>query len=173
MTEEGKVKFPTSENLFVKSINGFIRLFEAPGDWFRKTVVEPNQQKYPYYHEKFRRVPTIDQCYDDDVICKFEADQQFLRDRKVDSEILHILRARVEDCFIYEGHEAQEKCKVLQDQYAEASTNWFTKYGDLGAYGKAEACYFKQKHRLIWERRHGEVGTGMKGQRNEETAAAE
>lgn len=34
--------------------------------------------------------------------------------------------------------------------------------GDLGAYGKATACYMKQKHRLIWERRHGKVGSGMK-----------
>lgn len=34
--------------------------------------------------------------------------------------------------------------------------------GDLGAYGKARAAYMKQKHRMIWERRHGPVGTGMK-----------
>lgn len=34
--------------------------------------------------------------------------------------------------------------------------------GDLGAFGKSTACYMKQKHRLIWERRHGKVGTGMK-----------
>jgi len=34
--------------------------------------------------------------------------------------------------------------------------------GDLGAYGKVEDAYMKQKHRMIWERRHGPVGTGMK-----------
>lgn len=34
--------------------------------------------------------------------------------------------------------------------------------GDLGGYGTAKTCYMKQKHRLIWERRHGPVGTGMK-----------
>ena len=33
--------------------------------------------------------------------------------------------------------------------------------GDLGAPATAIAAYMKQKHRLIWERRHGEVGTGM------------
>lgn len=34
--------------------------------------------------------------------------------------------------------------------------------GDLGAYYDAPTAYMKQKHRLIWERRHGPVGTGMK-----------
>lgn len=34
--------------------------------------------------------------------------------------------------------------------------------GDLGATGKARECYMKQKHRMIWERRHGKIGSGMK-----------
>lgn len=34
--------------------------------------------------------------------------------------------------------------------------------GDLGWDINAEQVFFRQKHRLIWERRHGEVGTGMK-----------
>lgn len=34
--------------------------------------------------------------------------------------------------------------------------------GDLGAYGTARDALMKQKHRMIWERRHGTVGTGMK-----------
>ena len=33
--------------------------------------------------------------------------------------------------------------------------------GDIGPSGYSIAAYFKQKHRMIWERRHGEVGTGM------------
>jgi NADH-ubiquinone oxidoreductase subunit 10 len=36
--------------------------------------------------------------------------------------------------------------------------------GDLGAYGDAKAAFFKQKHRMLWERRHGEVGSGMKAE---------
>lgn len=36
--------------------------------------------------------------------------------------------------------------------------------GDLGGYANAKACYMKQKHRMIWERRHGPVGSGMKGE---------
>ena len=34
--------------------------------------------------------------------------------------------------------------------------------GDLGAYNRVEDAYMKQKHRMIWERRHGPVGSGMK-----------
>ncbi|CAD7079185.1 unnamed protein product [Hermetia illucens] len=50
----------------------------------------------------------------------------------------------------------------LKEIYEKAATNWFIKYGDLGGYGDAKTCYMKQKHRLIWERRHGPVGSGMK-----------
>ncbi len=39
--------------------------------------------------------------------------------------------------------------------------------GDLGAFGDAKAAYMKQKHRMIWERRHGPVGSGMKEQDHE------
>jgi NADH dehydrogenase (ubiquinone) 1 beta subcomplex subunit 10 len=39
---------------------------------------------------------------------------------------------------------------------------FFKKDGDLGGYANAKHCYMKQKHRLIWERRHGPVGSGMK-----------
>lgn len=34
--------------------------------------------------------------------------------------------------------------------------------GDLGPYNKVSDGYMKQKHRMVWERRHGPVGTGMK-----------
>lgn len=34
--------------------------------------------------------------------------------------------------------------------------------GDLGAYGDVKTAYMKQKHRMVWERRHGPVGSGMK-----------
>ena len=34
--------------------------------------------------------------------------------------------------------------------------------GDLGAFGTCRDALMKQKHRLIWERRHGKVGEGMK-----------
>jgi len=34
--------------------------------------------------------------------------------------------------------------------------------GDMGYRGDALKCYMKQKHRMIWERRHGPVGSGRK-----------
>lgn len=38
--------------------------------------------------------------------------------------------------------------------------------GDLGAFANAKSAYMKQKHRLIWERRHGPVGSGMNVEEN-------
>jgi len=34
--------------------------------------------------------------------------------------------------------------------------------GDMGHRADAVSAYMKQKHRLIWERRHGPVGSGKK-----------
>ena len=46
-------------------------LLTGPVRWFRETIVEPNKgPEYPYYHQKFRRVPTIDQCYLHDYVCQ-------------------------------------------------------------------------------------------------------
>ena len=36
--------------------------------------------------------------------------------------------------------------------------------GDLGPTARARDVYMKQKHRMIWERRHGKVGSGMKSE---------
>lgn len=144
---------------FAQSVNN---MFDGPVTWFRETIVEPNQQKYAWYHQKFRRVPTIDQCYTDDVVCRFEADQQFRRDRMVDNEVVTILRQRFEDCVMYETPDHMEKCKPVLEQYEKAAENWFIKYGDLGGYANAKSAYMKQKHRMIWERRHGPVGSNKK-----------
>jgi hypothetical protein len=42
-----------------------------------------------------------------------------------------------------------------------AAKNWYIKYGDMASYHRVESSFMKQKHRMIWERRYGEVGTGM------------
>lgn len=94
---------------------------------FPESIVEPNQQKYPWYHQQFRRVPTIDQCHTDDPICKYESDQQFKRDKKVDDEILSILRRRFEDCVLYEAPDHLVKCRDILDTYNKATENWFIK----------------------------------------------
>lgn len=90
-------------------------------------VVEPNRKQYPWYHEKFRRVPTIDQCYTDDQVCMFEAQAQFKRDKAVDNEIVTIMRQRFEDCMLYEAPDHAKKCRPLLDAYNKAAENWFTK----------------------------------------------
>ena len=46
-----------------------------------ENVVKPNQKQYPWYHQKFHRVPTIDECYEDDMVCYTEANSQYKRDR--------------------------------------------------------------------------------------------
>ncbi|CAH1109720.1 unnamed protein product [Psylliodes chrysocephalus] len=149
-------------NIVEKFFSSVNNVLEAPVIWVREKVIEPNQKQSAWYHQKFRRVPTIDQCYTDDIVCITEANLQFKRDKLVDSEILSILRERFEDCTLYEAPDHLEKCTPLMKQYEEAATNWFIKYGDLGAYGAAKAAYMKQKHRMIWERRHGPVGSGIK-----------
>jgi len=148
-------------NVLHKIHNGVYGWLERPVVWFRKTIVEPNQKPSNWYHMELRRVPTIDQCYTDDFACMYEADQQYKRDRAVDSEILSILRYRMDDC-VREEHPDIEQCFPLKEAYEQAAENWFIRYGDLGAIHHVKDAYMKQKHRMLWERRHGKVGTGMK-----------
>ncbi|GIZ01624.1 NADH dehydrogenase 1 beta subcomplex subunit 10 [Caerostris extrusa] len=130
-----------------------IGVVDGPVTWFRESVVVPNQQHYPYYHRHYPRVPTIDECYENDAPCMYEANLQFKRDMRVDGAIVNILRQRKLECVRYEGHERHERCKKIFDEYAEAELNYFIKYGDLGAFPTAKWAYMKQKHRMVHERR--------------------
>ncbi|XP_050346401.1 NADH dehydrogenase [ubiquinone] 1 beta subcomplex subunit 10 [Nymphalis io] len=153
---------PPDDNVFRSFINAVYNTIDAPVTWMREKIVEPNQKKYAWYHRQYRRVPTIDQCYTDDVLCDYEANLQFKRDRAVDSEILNILRMRYEDCMMYETPEHLTVCKPLWERYKAAEEAWFIKYGDLGAYADARKAYMKQKHRMIWERRNGPLSDQTK-----------
>ena len=51
---------------------------------------------------RFRRVPTIDECYMDDQVCKKEASVQYFRDRGVEGAIVKLLFQRFNDCVLYE-----------------------------------------------------------------------
>lgn len=144
----------------------FYKLIDVPVTAFREKFVVPIQSrsKLQYYHHHFRRVPTIDECEVGDQLCFFEANEQFRRDRKVEDQILRILRQRKLDCFFFHQFEEDKAkyCKKLADDYSTAEANWFAKYGDMGHRADALQCYMKQKHRMIWERRHGPVGSGRK-----------
>jgi len=134
---------------------------DHPVTWFRETIITPGQKTYPWYHEKLPRVPTIDKCYTDDYMCFYEANEQYKRDKKVESEILAILRYRMDDC-VREEYPDYEKCFPLKHDYENAAAAWFSKYGDQGPVTDVRVAFMKQKHRLLWERRHGKVGCGMK-----------
>uniref|UniRef100_G3MP36 NADH dehydrogenase [ubiquinone] 1 beta subcomplex subunit 10 n=2 Tax=Amblyomma TaxID=6942 RepID=G3MP36_AMBMU len=139
-------------NGFESFINGIYAMFDVPVTWVRENIVVPNRAEYNWYHRKYRRVPTIDECYTDDMMCKFEANEQYKRDMKVDSKIVNLLSRRRDDCMTYEmGNE--EKCQHIIDQYKQAELNWFIKYGDITPHQTVVAAFMKQKHRLIAERR--------------------
>ncbi|KAK2727240.1 hypothetical protein QYM36_007918 [Artemia franciscana] len=53
-----------------------------------ESIVEPSRKKDTvWYHCTFRRVPTIDECYTDDYIYRYEAYEQFKRNSRF-SELL-------------------------------------------------------------------------------------
>ena len=60
---------------------------------------------------------------------------------------------------------SQVALKILQYSY-EALNN--ISDGDMGAKANVLVAYMKQKHRLIWERRHGPVGGAKKTPMEEE-----
>ena len=110
-----------------------------------------------------------------------EANAQFKRDWLVEDEIVYLLRERMNDCFFYEKgtglahmqvspqplidltEGSNHVCKPLYDTYEKAAKNYFIKYGEISRYsGRVEEALMKQKHRMMWERRHGPIGTGMK-----------
>jgi len=154
-------------------------LFAVPR-YIKTNWVEPNQQDYPYYHRRYRRVPTIDECYTHDYVCQFEADEQMVRDRDVEKNICVILQHRMLDCYqtnmqgFYERRdEADDPCRDLKNDYIRAQMNFYIKYGDMFHKHGARDVLMKQKHRLIWERRHGEYTmAGQAKKRAEEDAAS-
>uniref|UniRef100_C1BMJ7 NADH dehydrogenase [ubiquinone] 1 beta subcomplex subunit 10 n=1 Tax=Caligus rogercresseyi TaxID=217165 RepID=C1BMJ7_CALRO len=136
----------------------------GPIHWFRENVATPYRQNYPWYHRQYRRVPGIENCYTDDWVCREEANAQFRRDKVVEKQIVHLLGNRFNACLTEEGYEAyyaktdpNAKCHELWKNWCDANLNFYIKYGDMKADFKAEDALMKQKHRMIWERRHGPI----------------
>lgn len=131
------------------------RVIDFLPKWTRENVIEPLHDKFrwPYYHRQFSRVREIDECEASDQACIFEANWQYRLDRMVDTEIMRILREQVDNCLAY-YHQDYRRCTDAQDLYEENELNFFTKYGELALFTDVVDAYMKQKHRLIWERRH-------------------
>jgi len=159
---------PNNPENLITSLTDFVgKMIMTPARMVRENLVEPFRPKesYPWYHRRFKRVPTIDECYMNDQVCKREASVQYFRDRGVEQAIVKLLYQRFQDCVIYEYPDQNEEggvCNEIRAQYDLAAKNWYIKYGDLGMHHRVEDAFMKQKHRMVWERRHGTVGAGMK-----------
>ncbi|EFP12666.1 hypothetical protein CRE_29612 [Caenorhabditis remanei] len=134
------------------------KAFDAPATWFREKVVQPlnNRNRLPYYHRQLNRVPEIDECGVNDKACFYEANEQYRLDKMVDGFILQTLRQRVDRCMLYNNPDHSPCAKVIEDM-EENELNFFIKYGEMGGEADVRDAYMKQKHRMIWERRHPEI----------------
>uniref|UniRef100_C1L7L5 NADH dehydrogenase [ubiquinone] 1 beta subcomplex subunit 10 n=1 Tax=Schistosoma japonicum TaxID=6182 RepID=C1L7L5_SCHJA len=151
----------------------FGSIIDIPVTLFRVHVVDKVRTPYPYYHKRYNRVPTVDQCLTDDFACLEEADQQYRRDRLVDMNIVRILRNSKNQCIQWHKHDHEDVnqfCGPLIADYENAAVNYYIKYGELHHSANVTEVFMKQKHRMLWERRHGPVG--QEGEERKKLAAA-
>ncbi|KAA3671100.1 NADH dehydrogenase (ubiquinone) 1 beta subcomplex subunit 10 [Paragonimus westermani] len=81
----------------------------------------------------------------------------------VDTNILRILRNRRRECSTWHRHQKEDVerfCKDIIAEHEEAVVNFFIKYGELSWNTDVRHAFWKQKHRMLWERRYGPVGNG-------------
>ncbi|WAQ95708.1 NDUBA-like protein [Mya arenaria] len=136
---------PINSRLYEKQQFGTLEKFSS---LIREKLVLPfrRAERPVYYHRKFARVPTVDQCRIDDEICKMEAGEQHKRDKMVDMCKVKILRKRLSECNWYWQENKFEKCSEQRDD------------GEIGRTQDVYENYMKQKHRMIWLRRRHEAG---------------
>ncbi|TPP62467.1 NADH dehydrogenase [ubiquinone] 1 beta subcomplex subunit 10 [Fasciola gigantica] len=94
----------------------------------------------------------------------------------VDKNILRILKRRRDECALWYRHEEEDVlrfCKTIIDEHEQAAVNYFIKYGELSWNTDVRHAFMKQKHRMLWERRNGPVGTGERSAVQKAVAAAD
>jgi len=147
------------KNIWDKILDGVGAVIAAPAEMIKEKMDAVKGPEYPWYHRKYRRVPTIDECYMDDIVCREEANMQYQRDKIVDFRIVNILSKRYTDCQVYyrpvTDHAMNSPCVPLWHTWNKAQINYYTKYGDTPLQARAEDILMKQKHRMIYERRYG------------------
>ncbi|XP_061741166.1 NADH dehydrogenase [ubiquinone] 1 beta subcomplex subunit 10 [Nerophis ophidion] len=128
----------------------FYYTVDLPVTTFRDTVESLRaKNKLVYYHEKFRRVPELIDCFEGDFLCYYEAEMQWKRDFKVDQEIVKVIQERLSACQQREGPNYHQNCSKEMQQFEEVAKNYELRYGDLGAYASGRKCLMKQKERMI------------------------
>lgn len=139
-------------------------MLAAPRYFKEKIVDKYRKNDEVWYHKRFRRVPTVDECYTSDVICVQEANEQLRRDRKVEASIIAILQDRFNACNLFYKYDTElfanrndpeSPCYKAWHDWRNAQVNYYIKYGDMGYDMSSIDVLMKQKHRLVWERRNG------------------
>ncbi|VDD79532.1 unnamed protein product [Mesocestoides corti] len=166
---------PYKEPWAVRSLFPFLTsLIDVPVTFFREQIVDRiPRKKFYYYHQRFARVPEIDTCVVGDRVCIAEANDQFHRDRLVDANIVRILRQRREACRRWYDRDYEDMdrfCKTYIEEHEEAATNYFIKYGELFFWSDVRDAFMKQKHRMLWERENGPVGSKGKAKSGDKEA---
>uniref|UniRef100_A0A6F9DM41 NADH dehydrogenase [ubiquinone] 1 beta subcomplex subunit 10 n=1 Tax=Phallusia mammillata TaxID=59560 RepID=A0A6F9DM41_9ASCI len=128
----------------------FYYSFKIPQQFVNKLFDTISVQKpRRYFHRKLPRVPEIWECALDDMVCVYEAEKQFDRDRKVDQEVLRILNKRVQACQALNGENSNIYCAEVKELERQTENAWRIKYGDIGTTISARKVLNKQKNRFI------------------------
>ncbi|XP_072016243.1 NADH dehydrogenase [ubiquinone] 1 beta subcomplex subunit 10-like [Amphiura filiformis] len=141
---------------------GVLELFESV--WYytvdgpvtaARNFIENQRAKRPtyYYHKVHRRVTPLEDCRSDDIVCQYEAAEQYKRDKKVEENILKILKERLSKCTVEEGPNAQQNCQDVFNAYDKNADAFEVKYGELGAVSTPLRCMMRQKYRVYYERK--------------------
>lgn len=117
------------------------------------TAIRPEENDdNKFYHRIYPRVKNIWECDKNDPVCIYEAEHQFMRDKRVDEEIIEVLKEKMKTCEYRNSEIRDVKCKEISELYQSACNSYHIKYGELGITPTAENVLNKQKNRFIENR---------------------